>query len=244
MERPEINREPFHWYVFALRGQEDEGIGTYHVCDFLDMKSYVLDFDAPEGDDHRDHHDWRGEIQILGPETGYFRWGDEPTGEQRPGRQVQLRNIGVVANGSATTSPGRGDSSDDNSSRPVASDTGEIEGENRRMKVTTTRVVRDTRLARWVKEHHNHECQLCGDTLHISEDERYAEAHHVKPLGSPHDGPDEVENILCLCPNCHVRLDYGTRGLNRSDLRETDHHQIDADYLQHHNQKVVEGKPE
>ena len=26
---------------------------------------------------------------------------------------------------------------------------------------------------------------------------------------SPHDGPDQASNILCLCPNDHVRLDYG-----------------------------------
>jgi 5-methylcytosine-specific restriction endonuclease McrA len=240
-ERPEIQREPFYWYVFALRGQSGEEVETYHVCDFLSLKSYVLDFEAPEGDDHRDHHDWRGEIQELGPDTGYFRWGDEPTDEQRLGRQVQLRNIEVATGDvSPTTSGHRTPSDNEESAHERASDTGEIQDENRRRKVTTSRVVRDTSLARDVKEHHNHECQLCGNTLHLSGDERYAEAHHVKPLGSPHDGPDVIKNILCLCPNCHVRLDYGTRELSRSDLRETDRHRIDDKYIQHHNQKIVE----
>jgi putative restriction endonuclease len=37
----------------------------------------------------------------------------------------------------------------------------------------------------------------------------FAEGAHIRPLGAPHDGPDSVDNILCLCPNDHVRLDYG-----------------------------------
>ena len=36
---------------------------------------------------------------------------------------------------------------------------------------------------------------------------RHAEICHIKPLGRPHNGPDVPENILCLCPNCHVLLD-------------------------------------
>ena len=35
------------------------------------------------------------------------------------------------------------------------------------------------------------------------------QAAHIRPLGRPHDGPDIPENILCLCPNDHVRFDYG-----------------------------------
>jgi putative restriction endonuclease len=37
----------------------------------------------------------------------------------------------------------------------------------------------------------------------------YAEAAHIKPLGRPHNGPDVLENLLCLCPNHHVLFDYG-----------------------------------
>ena len=28
-------------------------------------------------------------------------------------------------------------------------------------------------------------------------------------LGRPHDGPDELANLLCLCPNHHVLFDNG-----------------------------------
>jgi len=42
----------------------------------------------------------------------------------------------------------------------------------------------------------------------------YAEGAHIKPLGSPHDGPDTPDNVLCLCPNDHLLFDHGTRYLS------------------------------
>ena len=152
-ELPEINYEPFYWYVFALQGRSGEAITTYHVCDASQMKEWVLDFDAPQGNDHQDHHDWRGEIQVNG-RSGYFRWGDEPVGEDRPNRHITLRNVNQLFQGAeVSTSP--------------AKDTGDIKDDTTRREVTTTRVVRDTALARRVKAFHNHECQLCGKTLLI-----------------------------------------------------------------------------
>ena len=35
------------------------------------------------------------------------------------------------------------------------------------------------------------------------------EAAHVCPLGSPHNGSNTPNNILCLCPNHHVLFDHG-----------------------------------
>ena len=38
------------------------------------------------------------------------------------------------------------------------------------------------------------------------------EAAHIRPLGAPHNGPDTLDNTLCLCPNHHVPFDHsGTR---------------------------------
>jgi putative restriction endonuclease len=45
----------------------------------------------------------------------------------------------------------------------------------------------------------------------------YAEAAHVRPFRSPHNGPDTPENILCLYSNHHVLLDHGGVGI-REDL--------------------------
>ncbi|WP_369389479.1 YDG/SRA domain-containing protein [Streptomyces sp. CG1] len=71
------------------------------------------------------------------------------------------------------------------------------------------RIVRDAAAARRVKELYRHECQVCGVRLMGSDGKPYSEGAHIKPLGNPHNGPDVERNILCLCPNCHVRLDIG-----------------------------------
>ncbi|AXB48851.1 hypothetical protein A4R43_27810 [Amycolatopsis albispora] len=78
------------------------------------------------------------------------------------------------------------------------------------------RVVRSTATADYVKRLHDHTCQLCGTRLTI-QGRGYSEGAHIRALGRPHDGPDVPENILCLCPNCHVRFDNGAI-LIRSDL--------------------------
>lgn len=73
---------------------------------------------------------------------------------------------------------------------------------------TVQRIVRSTALAIQVKELHGHECQVCGFRLDTPAGP-YAEGAHLRPLGRPHDGPDALDNILCLCPTDHVRLDHG-----------------------------------
>ena len=63
-----------------------------------------------------------------------------------------------------------------------------------------------------IKELYDHRCQMCGTRLEGLAGP-YAEAAHVRPLGSPHNGPDTLDNILCLCPNHHVLFDHGGVGV-------------------------------
>ena len=75
----------------------------------------------------------------------------------------------------------------------------------------------------------------------------YAEGAHIRPLGSPHDGPDKLENVLCLCPNHHVLFDrlaftvaddlalLGTGGR----LRTAVGHSIDSLHLADHRQRFA-----
>jgi hypothetical protein len=111
------------------------------------------------------------------------------------------------------------------------------------------RIVRDTAVAQGVKRMHNHRCQVCGHRLETPGGP-YAEAAHVRPLGSPHHGPDEAANVLCLCPTHHVLFDVGAfsvaedlRLIARSDLnvpdlrthlRQAPGHEIAVDHLRHH----------
>lgn len=72
-----------------------------------------------------------------------------------------------------------------------------------------TRRIRDTAVAREVKQLYDFSCQICGIGLRGFEGRKYAEGAHVRPLGRPHLGADHLENLLCLCPNHHTQLDIG-----------------------------------
>jgi hypothetical protein len=104
-----------------------------------------------------------------------------------------------------------------------------------RVETTVSRILRDTRLSNRVKALHNYECQLCGCTLPLADGSRYAEGHHVQPLGAPHSGPDVPGNIICLCPNHHVACDLGAIDLVQNNLQSAVGHVVDQRYIDYHN---------
>ncbi len=117
---------------------------------------------------------------------------------------------------------------------PVANDvpTDELP---RRLKTTVSRVVRDTKRARGVKTLHQQTCQLCGHQLKMYQGRFYSEGHHLKPLGRKHNGPDVEGNILCVCPNCHARLDFGAIKIDAKKLRQASGHKVRQEFIDYHN---------
>jgi len=107
-----------------------------------------------------------------------------------------------------------------------------------RVETTTYRILRDTELARSVKELHGYECQMCGHVMRLPNGNFYAEAHHIQPLGRPHDGHDVEGNILCLCPNHHAELDYGTIPIEIDALRSVEGHMVVTKYVEYHNRRI------
>ena len=81
-----------------------------------------------------------------------------------------------------------------------------------RHETTIQRIIRDTAQGREVKALYHYRCQMCGVRLESSAGP-YAEAAHIRPLGQPHNGPDTLDNLLCLCPNHHVLFDTGGVGI-------------------------------
>lgn len=120
---------------------------------------------------------------------------------------------------------------------PIAADMREPI-DTRRIKEETYRILRDTALSRRIKTINNFKCQICNLALKIGNDRPYAEAHHIKPLGVPRNGPDEGGNIICVCPNCHVLLDYGAIKLNSVELNSTSEHEISTEYIDYHNVNI------
>jgi predicted restriction endonuclease len=113
-----------------------------------------------------------------------------------------------------------------------------------RTTTTVDRLLRSRALARAVKELHEHRCQLCEVRLVIA-GRGYAEGAHIRPLGRPHVGTDTSDNLLCLCPNCHVLFDNGeiligddleirSAHPHRGVLREVGGHQINVGNLGYH----------
>lgn len=107
-----------------------------------------------------------------------------------------------------------------------------------RVRTETYRILRDTKLARQVKLLHRSRCQVCGHTIEMANGRRYAEAHHVIPLGGVHKGPDTLTNILVLCPNHHAELDMGLMKLDSQALRHAEGHVLSQDSIDYHNENI------
>jgi hypothetical protein len=120
-----------------------------------------------------------------------------------------------------------------------------VDGPTRR-EYQIMRTVRDGPLAREVKAESDFVCRVCEAAPIMIPSERhseampYAEAHHIQPLGKKHAGPDKKENILCVCPNCHVKLDYGIVGLDAGRLAETKGPAVGSRFVDYHNSVICE----
>ncbi len=110
-----------------------------------------------------------------------------------------------------------------------------------RVGVTVSRIVRDTELTKRIKQLHNFKCQLCDYTIILPNGSRYAEGHHIQPLGTPHNGPDTSDNVLCLCPNHHAACDLGAIPLTASEFRRADGQLIGQRFIDYHNRVVYRG---
>lgn len=111
-----------------------------------------------------------------------------------------------------------------------------------RVRTTVQRIVRDTALAKGIKELHGHQCQICDYVIELPNGIRYSEAHHIQPLGAPHNGPDVAANVIVLCPNHHAMCDYGVIELNLRNLNTHEKHSIGEKFIAYHNSVVCEGR--
>ena len=115
-----------------------------------------------------------------------------------------------------------------------------------RSEVTVNRLNRNLKISERVKEIYSHHCQVCG-TLLKSPSGPISIGAHIKPLGKPHNGPDTLSNMLCLCPNHHDQFDklsfcidpeslsiIGLEGFTGQRLTIKPGHKIDIDFILYH----------
>ncbi len=115
----------------------------------------------------------------------------------------------------------------------------------KRKKGTVLRIIRDTKISQDIKKLYGFECQVCGISIKTKSG-LYAEGAHIKPLGKPHNGDDNTDNILCLCPNHHVMFDKGSFsiddnfnliGATTGQLMINPKHKINLDNLKYHRER-------
>ncbi|MGW2617341.1 YDG/SRA domain-containing protein [Streptomyces sp. NPDC001500] len=112
------------------------------------------------------------------------------------------------------------------------------------------RLMRSVATSQRVKSLYDGECQLCGLRILGPDGKPHSQGAHIRPLGDPHYGPDVEPNILCVCPNCHVRLDVGAVTVDDDGsiivraamfgapmlpkLRTKGWHRVHPDYVRYH----------
>ena len=97
-----------------------------------------------------------------------------------------------------------------------------------------------------LKKLYENKCQVCNIYLK-THDGAVSIGAHIKGLGKAHKGPDQVNNIICLCPNHHSQFDgfgfyidsetleiKGLEGYEGKKLTIKDEHNIDKEFFKYH----------
>lgn len=113
----------------------------------------------------------------------------------------------------------------------------EIELKNTEETTRTLREInqlnRNKKIVAILKEHYDYSCQICNTSIKLREGNSYAEVHHLQPLGEK--GPDIIENMIVVCPNCHIKLDYKSIELDFNSILVKKPHIIGLKYLEYQN---------
>ena len=109
-----------------------------------------------------------------------------------------------------------------------------IPEEARQIRREIEAILRNQKLVDELKIRYNNVCQICGTQIKIGENKYYSEVHHIWPLGKPHNGSDTLDNMVCVCPNCHTLLDYKAIHLNKEIFKVLKHNIADAN-IKYHN---------
>lgn len=70
-------------------------------------------------------------------------------------------------------------------------------------------LVRSSRNKRQLEDLYKKICQICQGLLPVGKQRHTIDYAHIRPLGAPHNGPDQISNMLSICPNHHRQFDRG-----------------------------------
>ena len=75
-----------------------------------------------------------------------------------------------------------------------------------RIETKGSKLKRNYSLPDKIKEIYANKCQICSVVLE-SPKGNISIGAHIQGLGKPHNGPDMLSNMICLCPNHHAQFD-------------------------------------
>ncbi|MDC0482591.1 HNH endonuclease, partial [Gammaproteobacteria bacterium] len=120
-----------------------------------------------------------------------------------------------------------------------------------RIETTINRINRNIKLREKIKEIYQYRCQICNVYLKKPHG-AIAIGAHIKGLGQPHNGPDILSNMLCLCPNHHDQFDALSFYINADDfiivgledfegekITIDKKHKIKSEYLKYHMSQFI-----
>lgn len=113
----------------------------------------------------------------------------------------------------------------------------ENNNETIRVKRELNLILRKQSLVDKIKKMYDNTCQICDIKIKIPVNSAYSEVHHIIPLGKPHNGKDKLENLICVCPNHHIQLDYFSIPIEIDSFKQL-RHKISEDSLHYHNSRV------
>jgi hypothetical protein len=97
---------------------------------------------------------------------------------------------------------------------PVPSD-----AETRRRETTIQQIIRRTDNRRFLQQTYGGCCQVSGVKLTMPDGSFSTDCAHIRPLGVPHSGRDNVDNMLSLSPTVHRLFDRGCIRIDPDTLR-------------------------
>jgi HNH endonuclease len=94
-------------------------------------------------------------------------------------------------------------------------------GEILRKNTLVQQIIRRGKNRQYLQETYSGECQLSGVKLIMPDGSFSVDCAHIRPLGTPHNGNDEVGNMLSLSPTMHRLFDRGCVRIDPSTLTIT-----------------------
>ncbi len=92
------------------------------------------------------------------------------------------------------------------------------EGETQRKNTLIQQIIRRGKNRQYLQTVYTGECQLSEVKLIMPDGSFSVDCAHIRPLGNPHNGKDEVGNMLSLSPNMHRLFDRGCVRIDPSTL--------------------------